>query len=72
MANLTKRIELELTREEALVLIYVIVDAASPYACDPLKDIYELEQTEGEIEDPYGALKSAAKKLFQATKGFRK
>ena len=53
---------LNLTKDELTVLKYLIGDADSPYACDPLKDIYEVDD---EPEDPYAALKSMAKKLYK-------
>ena len=58
------RIELDLTKDELTVLLYVVDSADSPYAGDPLKDVYELR--EDEPDDPYGSLKSMAAKLRQA------
>ena len=58
------KIELDLTKDELTVLTYVVSRADSPYAADPLKDIYECE--EDEPEEPYEALGSMAKKLYEA------
>lgn len=58
------RLELELTEDELHVLMYVV-----PYDSwgDPLKDIYELEQTIGRpIEAPYQVLASVHAKLSSA------
>lgn len=62
----TVKIELELTKDEMMVLLYVVPNDAWG---DPLKDIYELERDcEHEIEDAYGALNTLNKKVTQALK----
>lgn len=66
----TVKIELELTKDEMMVLLYV-VPWVGPHGCDddPLKDIYELERDcKHEIEDAYGALNTLNKKVTQALK----
>lgn len=70
MAKPTTKIELELTKDEMMVLLYV-VPYVGPHGCydDPLKDIYELERDcKHEIEDPYEALGSLNKKVTKALK----
>ncbi len=70
MAKLpTKKITLELNEDELVVLQYLIDISASPYASDPLKDIYEADHKPfdaamdgGKGRNPYDALKSLAKK----------
>lgn len=57
-----KTFALALTKDELTVLQYVIDDASSPYAADPLKDIYELG--DDEPEEPYEALKTGAAKFL--------
>ena len=59
----TNKIELHLTKHEVAVLRYLIDSAASPYAADPLKDIYELGIKNWE---PYDALHTLADKLRRA------
>ena len=51
----------DLTVDESTILRYLIDAAASPYASDPLKDVYELGDKEP--ANPYAALKSLAEKL---------
>lgn len=58
------KIEIDLTKDELTVLLYIVGGADHPLARDPLKDIYETG--DDEPEDPYAALKSMAKKLYAA------
>ena len=58
----TNKFVLELTKDEFEILGYVMSITNSPFACDPLKDVYEME--DDEPEDPYGALDTLAKKVY--------
>lgn len=58
------KVELDLTKDELTVLRYIVSRADSPYAADPLKDIYEC--MDDEPENPYKALGSMANKLYKA------
>jgi hypothetical protein len=53
---------LDLNPGEVAVLEYIIGCADSPYACDPLKDIYEMG--ERVPQDPYLDLKTLHEKLI--------
>lgn len=64
MGKPTIKIELELTKDEMMVLGYAVPNDSWG---DPLKDIYEMERDfKHEIEDPYGALKSVHGKVWKA------
>lgn len=52
----------QLPAEELVVLKYLVIGAASPYAAEPLKDIYEADGYD-EDADYYKALKSLAARL---------
>jgi hypothetical protein len=57
----TVKVELELTKDELLVLMYVVPSDSSG---DPLKDIYDTErQFNHEIAQPYAALKTLHAKI---------
>lgn len=56
------KITLNLTEYELAVLQYLISTADSPYAADPLKDIYEMG-IQDEAFDPYASLRSLAVKI---------
>lgn len=60
------KIELDLTKDELQILMYLISSADSPHARDPLKDTYELGKDEP--EDPYGALRTMADKFYEANR----
>lgn len=65
MSLLESTILLSLTKDERTVLNYIIDGANSPYAGDPLKDIYEVGKDDLP-RDPYAALKSMADKVLSA------
>jgi hypothetical protein len=56
----TKTYTLELTDNEIEVLRYLVGGAASPYASDPLKDVYEMGM---KSDDAYEALESLDLKI---------
>ena len=60
---MTRKICLDLTKDELVILRYRVDTADSPYAADPLKDTYELGSDQP--KDPYGALRSLAQKVRQ-------
>ena len=58
------KVELDLTKDELTVLTYLVSVADTPHT-DPLKDIYEVGEDD-KPEEPYKALKTMAKKIYQA------